>query len=156
MLRLSRLTDYGTVIMAHMAREPGHVYSAAELAGAVGVALPTASKILKTLARKALLHSLRGAHGGYLLARPPREISIAQVIDALEGPFGVTECSVAAGLCPQENACALRRHWQRIDRALRQTLDGLTLEDMTQPVPAGMPERRRAQHDRRHRSDGHG
>ena len=155
MFRLSRLTDYGTVIMAHMAREPGRVYSAAELAGAVGVAMPTASKILKTLARKALLHSLRGAHGGYLLARPPREISIAQVIDALEGPLGVTECSVAAGLCPQENACAVRSHWQRIDWALRQTLAGLTLEDMTQAGAAGLPDRRRPEHDR-HRSDGRG
>ncbi|HJU49477.1 MAG TPA: SUF system Fe-S cluster assembly regulator [Pseudogulbenkiania sp.] len=143
MLRLSKLTDYGTVIMAHMAREPGRVYSAAELAGAVGVATPTASKILKALARKALLQSLRGAHGGYLLSRPPREISIAQVIDALEGPLGVTECSVAAGLCQQEDTCALRGHWLRINRALRQTLDGLTLEDMAQPaLPVGMSARR--------------
>ena len=134
MLRLSKLTDYGTVIMTHMAREPARVYSAAELAGAVGVSVATTSKILKTLARKELLQSLRGAHGGYLLARSPAEISIAQVIDALEGPLGVTECSLGAGLCLHEGSCAVRGHWQRINQVIHRTLSNLTLEDMAQPV----------------------
>lgn len=132
MLRLSKLTDYGTVIMTHMAREPARVYSAAEVAGAIGVSVATASKILKTLARKGLLQSLRGAHGGYLLARPPAEISIAQVIDALEGPLGVTECSVGTGLCMQEGSCAVRGNWQRINQVIHRTLSNLTLEDMAQ------------------------
>ncbi|MDN0073458.1 SUF system Fe-S cluster assembly regulator [Crenobacter sp. SG2303] len=134
MLRLSKLTDYGTVIMTHMAREPERVCSAAELAVAIGVATPTASKILKTLARASLLQSVRGARGGYLLARPPAEISIAEVIDALEGPFGMTECSAVAGLCAQEGSCLLRANWQRVNQVIRLALNDLTVADMAQPV----------------------
>jgi len=134
MLRLSKLTDYGTVIMTHMARQPARVYSAAEVATAIGVTVPTAGKILKTLARENLLQSLRGAHGGYLLSRPPDQISIAQVIDALEGPVGVTECSAALGLCAQESSCSLRANWQRVNQVIRHVLNNLTLADMTQPV----------------------
>ncbi len=134
MLRLSKLTDYGTVIMTHMARQPERVCSAAEVATAIGVTVPTASKILKTLARATLLQSLRGAHGGYLLSRPPAEISIAQVIDAMEGPVGVTECSALAGLCAQEGSCSLRANWQRVNQVIRHVLSDLTLADMAQPV----------------------
>jgi len=134
MLRLSKLTDYGTVIMTHMARQPARVYSAAEVACAIGVAVPTASKILKTLARENLLQSLRGAHGGYLLSRPPGEISIAEVIDAMEGPVGVTECSATVGLCAQEGSCSLRGNWQRVNQIIRRVLSDLTLADMAQPV----------------------
>ncbi|MGO4157008.1 SUF system Fe-S cluster assembly regulator [Cupriavidus sp. YAF13] len=134
MLRLSKLTDYGTVIMTHMARDPGRICSAAEVAAEIGVSMPTASKILKMLARQKLLHSLRGAKGGYLLARPPQEISIAQVIDAMEGPAGMTECSIAAGLCAQEGMCSVRANWQRISLAIFHALDGVTLADMTQPT----------------------
>ncbi|MGH6626113.1 MAG: SUF system Fe-S cluster assembly regulator [Burkholderiaceae bacterium] len=134
MLRLSKLTDYGTVIMTHMARQPERVYSAAEVATAIGVTVPTASKILKTLARENLLQSLRGAHGGYLLARAPGEISIAQVIDAMEGPVGVTECSAAVGLCAQESSCSLRANWQRVNQVILHALGKLTLADMAQPV----------------------
>ena len=90
MLRLSKLTDYGTVAMAHLARHPDRIHAAAELATAIGVAVPTASKILKMLARADLLRSVRGAKGGYMLSRPASEISIAEVIDAMEGPIGVT------------------------------------------------------------------
>ena len=133
MLRLSKLTDYGTVIMTHMARQPTHVYSAAEVALAVSVAVPTASKILKTLARANLLQSLRGAHGGYLLSRPPDEISIAEVVDAMEGPVGVTECSATAGLCAQEGSCTLRGNWQRVNQIIHHVLSDLTLADMAQP-----------------------
>lgn len=134
MLRLSKLTDYGTVIMTHMGREPSHVYSAAEVAAATGVTGSTASKILKILARENLLQSQRGAQGGYLLSRPPSEISIAQVIEAMEGPMGMTECGVAAGLCTQESSCSLRGNWQRVNRVIRDALGKLTLVDMAQPV----------------------
>lgn len=134
MLRLSKLTDYGTVVMTHMAREPSRIYSATEVAAAIGVTVSTASKILKMLARENLLQSLRGSRGGYLLSRPPSEISIAQVIDAMEGPVGLTECSAAAGLCAQEGSCAIRANWQRINRVILDALSDVTLADMTQPM----------------------
>jgi FeS assembly SUF system regulator len=141
MLRLSKLTDYGTVAMAHLARHPDRIHAAAELATAIGVAVPTASKILKMLARADLLRSVRGAKGGYMLSRPAGEISIAEVIDAMEGPIGVTECSALPGLCAQERSCSIRGHWQRINRVIRDSLDQMTLAELAQPAlkPAFKP-----------------
>lgn len=134
MLRLSKLTDYGTVIMTHMAREPERVYSAAGLAAAIGMAAPTASKILKILAGGGLLVSLRGARGGYALAQPPGEISLVRIIEIMEGPLGVTECSVSTGLCAQEGCCSIKGNWQRINQSIRNALGDVTLADMTQPA----------------------
>lgn len=134
MLRMSKLTDYGTVVMTSMARAPDHVYSAANLAVQTGLALPTVSKVLKTLTRARLLISVRGAKGGYTLARTPREISIAQVINAMEGPIGMTECGSVPGLCLVESGCAVRANWQRINQMVLQALDRITLEQMTQPI----------------------
>lgn len=145
MLRLSKLTDYGTVAMAHIAREPERLHAAAELAAAMGVAVPTASKILKTLARAKLLGSVRGAKGGYMLSRPAGEISIAELVDALEGPIALTECSVIAGLCALEGSCAVRANWQRINRVIREALGQMTLADLAQPTfKIDRPEPRRA------------
>ena len=134
MLRLSKLTDYGTVAMAHIAREADRTHPAAELAAAIGVAVPTASKILKMLAQGNLLRSVRGAKGGYMLSRPVGEISIADVIDAMEGPIGLTECSAIAGLCALEGSCSIRTNWQRINRVIRDALGQMTLADLAQPT----------------------
>jgi FeS assembly SUF system regulator len=144
MLRLSKLTDYGTVAMAHFARHPDRIHAAAELAAAIGVAMPTASKILKMLARADLLRSVRGAKGGYVLSRTPGEISIAEVIDAIEGPIGVTECSAIPGLCAQEGSCSIRGNWQRINRVIHGALDQMTLADLAQPAfkPVNLDPRR--------------
>src|SRR5690349_10421903 len=108
MLRVSRLADYGTVVMASMARDPGRVHSAAEVATRLGLTTPTVSKILKTLARSGLVSSSRGAHGGYRLPRDPAHITVAQIIGAMDGPIGMTECSTTPGVCTQEAACAVR------------------------------------------------
>ena len=134
MLRLSKLGDYATVIMARLAREPERSYSAVEMARAIGIAAPTVSKLLKTLARAGLLVSQRGARGGYALARPPAAISLAQVIDAVEGPPGITECGVEEGLCIHEGACEVRRNWQRVNRVIRDALEGISLREFAQPV----------------------
>ena len=134
MLRLSKLTDYGTVAMAQISLEPDRVHTASELATTIGVAMPTASKVLKMLAGADLLRSVRGAKGGYLLSRPADEISIAELIDAMEGPLGLTECSAIAGLCALEGSCSIRANWQRIDRVIRDALDQMTLADLAQPT----------------------
>jgi len=139
MLRLSKLTDYGTVILAHMARRPDDVYSVADMATALGLAPPTASKVLKTLARRGLVTSRRGSLGGYLLARPPAQISIADVVDAMEGPFGLTECSVASGLCAKEDHCQIRTQWQGLNGIVRQALGGVTLAALSAVAPAAPP-----------------
>ncbi len=134
MLRLSKLTDYGTVIMAFMARSPERVYTAREITDQVRVALPTVSKVLKLLAQEGLLVSYRGVNGGYRLARAPREISVARIISALEGPIGFTECSLSPGLCNHESWCSIRPNWQWINSAILAALERITLAEMVQPA----------------------
>ncbi|GAB1460672.1 SUF system Fe-S cluster assembly regulator [Thauera sp.] len=134
MLRISKLTDYGTLILTHMAGHPDRVHSAAGLAEALGLGLPTVSKVLKTLGRHELVSSQRGAHGGYTLARPPNRITVADVIDALEEQaFGLTECSSSSGVCAIESDCRIRENWMRINTVVRQALQAVNIADMVQP-----------------------
>ncbi|MGH8580111.1 MAG: SUF system Fe-S cluster assembly regulator [Gammaproteobacteria bacterium] len=130
---MSRRADYGTVLLTQMARESRRVISAAELAAETRLAVPTVSKVLKRLARNELVVAHRGEHGGYLLSRRPVEISMADIIDAVDG--GLTECANHPGNCSRERICEIREHWRRVDRAVRKTLQALTLAEMTQPVP---------------------
>jgi FeS assembly SUF system regulator len=134
MLRMSKLADYGSVILTAMVRDPERIQSAAEIASAIRVPMPTVSKVLKILTREGLVLSLRGAKGGYQLSRPPTQISIAQVIEAMDGPIGMTECSIMPGLCTQESDCAVRANWQRINLIVLQSLEKITLDQMIQPV----------------------
>lgn len=134
MLKLSKMADYGTVVMTAMIREPERSRSAAEIAAAIHVPLPTVSKILKMLARGGLVVSSRGAKGGYLLAHPANRISLADIIDAMDGPIGMTECSVTPGLCSQESGCAVRANWQRVNRAVLGVLREITLDQMIAPT----------------------
>ena len=99
MLRISRLTDYATVLLAALAGEPARVQTAAALAEQTHIAAPTVSKLLKQLQRTGLVVSTRGLHGGYQLARPAAQISAAAILDALEGPVALTDCSVGHGYC---------------------------------------------------------
>jgi FeS assembly SUF system regulator len=139
MLRLSKLTDYGTVILACMARSPGAVYTAAELAQVTHLAPPTVSKLLKQLSRGGLLESYRGAQGGYALARPAEEISAVAIIDALEGPVAITECSLDYTRCGIEPVCTIGHNWRRISLAIREALQGVTLAQLAQPATMPMP-----------------
>ena len=139
MLRVSKLADYGTIVMASMARDPARLHSAAEVASRLGLATPTVSKILKTLARNGLVTSSRGAHGGYRLRGDPAQISIAEIIDAMDGPIGMTECSTTPGMCTQEAACSVRANWRSINDIVLDALSRVTLEQMTKPVPQVVP-----------------
>ena len=140
MLRISKLADYATVVVSFMARSPGETHSAAKIAERLDIGQPTVSKILKLLARAKLLTALRGVNGGYSLARVPAQISIADIIDAIEGiPLGVTECSSMPGICAQESACEIRGNWQKINLAVRQALAGVTLADMVLPQSISAP-----------------
>ena len=134
MLRMSKLTDYGTVVMTYLARNASAIHTANEIAEGVQVALPTTSKLLKSLTRAGLVASTRGTRGGYFLARPAREISIAEVIAALEGPIGLTECSTTAGACEQESGCSVRGNWQRINNVVVGALKHVSLAEMVAPI----------------------
>jgi FeS assembly SUF system regulator len=134
MLRLTKMADYGTVVLTAMVAEPERTRSAGEIASMIRVPAPTVSKILKILVRGGLVMSLRGAKGGYLLSRPPEKISLADIIQAMDGPIGMTECSVTPGLCAQENDCTVRANWQRVNRAVIGVLRETTLDQMAQPL----------------------
>lgn len=134
MLRISKLTDYAIIVLGHMARSEGQTHTAAGLAEATGVAAPTVSKILKMLGKSGILKSTRGAHGGYLLAQPPEQTSVAAVIFALEGPIALTECEGERGGCEQSSSCYARGSWDVINRAVRAALDSVSLADMARPV----------------------
>ena len=135
MIRITRQTDYGIVLLTHMAGGLERRYNAPELAEEVRLPLPTVSKILKLLTREGLLASHRGIKGGYSLARHPEEISMADVIACLEGPIAITECVDDAG-CVFESMCRVRGNWQRINEAIRAALKGISLAEMTHPLAA--------------------
>jgi FeS assembly SUF system regulator len=135
MIKLSRTTDYGIVLMAHLAESgAGAQHNAREVAERTGLPAPMVSKILKALTREGLLASNRGAKGGYSLARSPEDISVPEMIAALEGPIGLTECAVHPGACSQESSCHVREPWQRINQVVRDALARITLADLAMPV----------------------
>jgi FeS assembly SUF system regulator len=130
MLRISKLTDYGTLILAHLASHPQQQFAAAEVAERTRIALPTVSKLLKTLQRGGLVSSTRGSHGGYQLAKPASEITAMKILDALEGPFAITECSGEHSSCGLETNCRVGQVWQRVNGAIRRALSDVTLAQL--------------------------
>jgi FeS assembly SUF system regulator len=130
MLRISKLTDYATVILAALAEQPEEVRNAAALAERTHIAAPTVSKLLKQLQRAGLVTSTRGLHGGYQLSRPATQISAAAILDALEGPVAVTDCSAGHGQCGLEATCSVGRVWQRLNLAIRRSLYEVSLAQL--------------------------
>jgi FeS assembly SUF system regulator len=138
MLRMSKLTDYGTMVLAQLAANDGHLSTAGQVADATHLGQPTVSKLLKSLAHAGLVVSTRGVQGGYALARSAESISAAEIIDALEGPVAITECSSTTGGCDLESYCRVGMAWQRINRSIRKALEGVSLADLQhlrEPLP---------------------
>ena len=133
MIRMSKLADYGTVVMAHMAHEPERLQSVAEIAVHTRLSAMTVSKVLKLLAKQVLVTAERGKRGGYRLSRQPARISVAEIIDAVDGPFGLTECAAGSGRCTLESSCALRSPWRRISQLVRHAVQSVTLDQMALP-----------------------
>ena len=130
MLRMGKLTDYGIVLMSYLAENTDSQHNAQMLAEAVRVPLPTVRKVMKLLSHGGLLNSERGAHGGYTLAKAACEISIAEVIAAIEGPIALTECVSSESHCDQEVHCVVKTNWERINSAVYHALDEVKLSDM--------------------------
>lgn len=130
MLRMSKLTDYATLVLAELARVDGAMLSSADVAARTGLTGTTVSKLLKSLTRAGLVNSQRGAQGGYLLARSPAQISAAEVIVALEGPVAITECSTEHGNCDLEAVCSVGGAWQRINVAIYRALEEISLAEL--------------------------
>jgi len=137
MLRMTKQTDYGFVLLSHLAQGPGRVVNSPDLADETRLPLPMVSKILKLLARQGLLESHRGVKGGYSLARAPGEITAADILRALEGSVALTVCvDGSPGECDRETFCQVRRHWQAINEAVDSALGRVTLGDLADPATA--------------------
>jgi FeS assembly SUF system regulator len=136
MIRFSKLTDYGLVLMTVMARDKvAAVHTARGLSSVSRLPLPTVSKLLKQLLQSGLLSSHRGIKGGYGLAKEPGEISVAEIVAAIEGPIALTECSTdAIGLCDLERSCPIRANQRIISQVMRGALEKVTLSDLVQPL----------------------
>jgi FeS assembly SUF system regulator len=132
MLRMSKLTDYGTMVLAQLSVSDHGWTTAGQVAGATHLGQPTVSKLLKALVHAGLVISTRGVQGGYALARPAATISAAEILDALEGPVAITECSSAKGGCELESFCRVGMAWQRINHSIRKALEGVSLADLQQ------------------------
>jgi len=130
MMRIGKLTDYATVILATLASERSRLQNASSLAERTHIAAPTVAKLLKQLHRAGLVDSARGTHGGYQLSRPPDAISAAAILDALEGPIALTDCSVGTGNCCLEHSCQVSRTWQRLNAAIRKSLSEISLAQL--------------------------
>ena len=133
MLRVTKLTDYATVVLTVLAARPGEVLSATELADAAGLEPPTVSKLLKPLAQAGLVEGLRGVHGGYRLARAATDISLIEIVEAMEGPLAITECSHDQSQCGIAQQCGVRSNWRLINDVLAEALRGVTLAQMLKP-----------------------
>ena len=130
MLRIGKLTDYATVILATLAADRSRLQNATSLAERTRIAAPTVSKLLKQLHRAGLVVSTRGTHGGYQLAREPDQISAGAILDALEGPLALTECSTGSGQCGIEHTCSVGRAWQKLNLAIRRSLNEISLAQL--------------------------
>jgi len=142
MLRVTKLTDYAIVVATALAGAPEEsgdsAFRASEVAGVAGVPEPTVRKVLKLLVQGGVATSFRGAKGGYRLSRPAREIDLAQIVAAVEGPIAMTECCGEEPECEQESDCQLRPNWQLINDAVLGALSSITLEQMSAPLAPGL------------------
>ena len=130
MLRISKLTDYGTLVLAQLPVYTKGLTNAGQVAKATHLPQATVSKLLKALVRAGIVVSERGLHGGYALARPDDEISAAEIINAIEGPLAITECSSAKGQCSLEPTCQVGSAWQAINLSIRRALNEVSLADL--------------------------
>lgn len=136
MLRIGKLTDYALLIISQMAREQHAILSAASLADILHLTTPTVSKILKILSDAGIVSSVRGAEGGYHLARHASAITVADIIIAMEGEVAMTECCETQDQCILNSMCTMRENWQKINKMIHSLLAGFTISDMLTPIPA--------------------
>jgi len=134
MVRIGKLTDYAMLLMSQMAKEPNAILSATFLAETLHLNAPTVSKILKMLGEANLVCSVRGAEGGYHLAHPAQDITVADVVAAMEGKIAMTECCEKTNLCAIDAYCTMRENWQKINKMIQALLAKFTILDMAGPI----------------------
>jgi len=133
-MRLSNLADYAVITMSQAATHCGDGrVSAAELASETGLPVPTVQRLVSKLTAAGLLRSVRGAKGGLQLGRPAAAITVADIVEAVEGPIALTACIEDASDCDYEAGCRMKPHWPMINDALRGALAGITLDTLRNP-----------------------
>lgn len=134
MIRLSKLTDYASVLLAAMAREAESLWTAGQLAESTGIPKPTCVKLLKLLVRHGVLNSTQGARGGYSLSRPADSIAVKTIIEAIEGPTAITECGTDEALCRLTDHCTVMARWRELGDQVDSILTRVTLADLIGPT----------------------
>ncbi|MDF1677805.1 MAG: SUF system Fe-S cluster assembly regulator [Legionellaceae bacterium] len=134
MLRMNKLADYGAVVMVFLARHASGLASARDIAAATHLGLPTASKVLKRLLAAGLLISVRGASGGYRLKYPATDISVADILYALDESRGLTECSTTPEACALHHVCHVQDNWRLISQSIEAALESVSLHALAKPV----------------------
>lgn len=128
MLRITKIADYGFILLAHMAdQDQDLLYNAKDLSATTNIPLPTVSKVLKILTQSGILQSHQGSKGGYSLVRSASQITAAEILEAVEGPLAMTDCSSAEGC---ERNCQVSPSWKKVNGTVIRALKGLTLADM--------------------------
>jgi FeS assembly SUF system regulator len=133
MIRIGKLTDYAMLILTQLARDPLALLSASVVADVLHLPAPTVSKILKMISDAELVTSVRGSEGGYRLAKPAQQITVMEVIAAMEGDLALTECCEFTGLCAIDHVCTMRENWRKINGMVQALLAGFTILDMIDP-----------------------
>ena len=131
MLKISRLTDYATAAVLFLQKDNA-LQSSELIAQGVGLEIPTVSKVLKLLTKAKILTSIRGANGGYKLAKDIADISLYGVITAIEGDTAITECTKTDSLCAQEQGCDTRSGWQQVNDDIKTILLNMTIKRMAE------------------------
>ena len=141
MLKISRMADYAVVVLSQLVRRPDAVKTARGLAGETGIPEAAVAKLLNLLSREGVLTAHRGAHGGYSVGRPAAQITVADIIAAVDGPLALTSCvdGSTAERCGVESLCPLKGHWNAVNRAVAGVLEEITLEALLQPPGAAPP-----------------
>lgn len=135
MIKISKLADYAILVMSSIAAHPNDLLSAKDIALDTRLTETTVSKLLKILTRHQLLLSQRGVNGGYGLTRPTAQITLAEIIEAVDGKIAMTECDKTHGCCAVETHCTVSSNWQKISSAIRNVLVGISLSDMQHNIP---------------------
>lgn len=133
MLRISKLADYGTVVMVYLAKRSQALCNARDIAQQTHISVPMVSKLLKRLTAAGLLTSVRGVTGGYRLHRAACDISVADIVYALDEPRGLTECSRHSNGCSLQDVCHVQNNWRLISGAIETALDSVSLDMLAKP-----------------------
>ena len=135
MLRLNRMTEYAIFVLGALAHRHGDVLASAHLAELTGLAQPTVAKVSKTLLAADLVETQRGVRGGYRITKSPADISLVDIVEAMEGPIAVTDCVDGAQVpCSFNNSCFMSGHWNHVNLAIRNALNDVSLDDLTDPA----------------------